>query len=65
MADHYMLLGYATHDKVKGEGVYPIDFNLKRANRHGLVAAAPRGPVKRSRCRRWPRVLRNRVCRYL
>ena len=40
MADKELLLGYATHDKEKGDGIYPVSLNLKRANRHGLVAGA-------------------------
>ena len=40
MADKEVLLGYATQDKTRGTGVYPIHLNLKRANRHGLIAGA-------------------------
>lgn len=40
MADKEILLGYATQDKTRGEGVYPVNLNLKRANRHGLIAGA-------------------------
>ncbi|MCP4980135.1 MAG: DUF853 family protein [Gammaproteobacteria bacterium] len=35
-----ILLGYATQDKARGEGVYPVHLNLRRANRHGLIAGA-------------------------
>lgn len=35
-----ILLGYATRDKNAEEGVYPVHLNLKRANRHGLIAGA-------------------------
>jgi len=40
MADKEILLGYATQDKSGGEGIYPVHLNLKRANRHGLIAGA-------------------------
>jgi len=40
MADKSILLGYATQDKKLGPGVYPVHLNLKRANRHGLIAGA-------------------------
>lgn len=40
MADKEILLGYATQDKTHGAGVYPVHLNLKRANRHGLIAGA-------------------------
>lgn len=40
MADKEVVLGYATQDKTRGAGVYPIHLNLKRANRHGLIAGA-------------------------
>ena len=40
MADRKILLGYATQDKAHGEGVYPVSLDLKRANRHGLIAGA-------------------------
>ena len=40
MADRKILLGYATRDKAHGEGVYPVSLDLKRANRHGLIAGA-------------------------
>ncbi|MDH3761564.1 MAG: DUF853 domain-containing protein [Gammaproteobacteria bacterium] len=40
MADNSILLGYATQDKKQGTGVYPVHLNLKRANRHGLIAGA-------------------------
>ena len=40
MADQEILLGYATQDKSKGQGIYPVCLNLKRANRHGLIAGA-------------------------
>ena len=35
-----IVLGYATQDKTRGAGVYPVPLNLKRANRHGLIAGA-------------------------
>jgi len=35
-----IVLGYATQDKTRGAGVYPVPMNLKRANRHGLIAGA-------------------------
>ena len=35
-----IVLGYATQDKTRGAGVYPVSLNLKRANRHGLIAGA-------------------------
>ncbi len=35
-----IVLGYATEDKRLGSGVYPVSLNLKRANRHGLIAGA-------------------------
>ncbi|MDH3859065.1 MAG: DUF853 domain-containing protein, partial [Gammaproteobacteria bacterium] len=40
MADKEILLGYATQDKTRGSGVFPVHLNLKRANRHGLIAGA-------------------------
>jgi len=40
MTDKKILLGYATQDKTHGAGVYPVHLNLKRANRHGLIAGA-------------------------
>ena len=40
MADNEILLGYATQDKTRGNGVFPVHLNLKRANRHGLIAGA-------------------------
>ncbi len=40
MADKEILLGYATRDKSGAEGIYPVHLNLKRANRHGLIAGA-------------------------
>ncbi len=40
MVDKEIVLGYATQDKVHGAGVYPVHLNLKRANRHGLIAGA-------------------------
>ncbi|MDH3221786.1 MAG: DUF853 domain-containing protein, partial [Gammaproteobacteria bacterium] len=40
MAENKILLGYATQDKARGSGVYPVHLNLKRANRHGLIAGA-------------------------
>lgn len=40
MTDTEILLGYATQDKNKLEGIYPINLDLKRANRHGLIAGA-------------------------
>jgi DNA helicase HerA-like ATPase len=40
MTDNELLLGYATHDKAKGNGIFPVTLNLKRANRHGLIAGA-------------------------
>ena len=40
MADNEILLGYATQDKTRGSGVFPVHLNLKRANRHGLIAGA-------------------------
>ena len=40
MTDKEIVLGYATQDKTSGVGVYPIHLNLKRANRHGLIAGA-------------------------
>lgn len=40
MTDNKILLGYATQDKTHGAGVYPVHLNLKRANRHGLIAGA-------------------------
>jgi DNA helicase HerA-like ATPase len=40
MTDKDVLLGYATQDKSGRSGVYPVHLNLKRANRHGLIAGA-------------------------
>ncbi len=40
MAVSEILLGYATEDKNRGPGVYPVSLDLKRANRHGLIAGA-------------------------
>ena len=40
MTDKDMVLGYATQDKSGKSGVYPVHLNLKRANRHGLIAGA-------------------------
>ncbi|MEM7564509.1 MAG: helicase HerA-like domain-containing protein, partial [Pseudomonadota bacterium] len=40
MTDKEILLGYATRDKNQREGVFPVNLNLKRANRHGLIAGA-------------------------
>ena len=40
MADKEILLGYATQDKTHASGVFPVHLNLKRANRHGLIAGA-------------------------
>jgi len=40
MADKNLVLGYATQDKSGKSGVYPVHLNLKRANRHGLIAGA-------------------------
>ena len=40
MADNEILLGYATQDKTGESGVFPVHLNLKRANRHGLIAGA-------------------------
>jgi len=40
MTDKAILLGYATQDKTHGSGVFPVHLNLKRANRHGLIAGA-------------------------
>jgi len=40
MTDKDVLLGYATQDKSGRSGVYPVHLNLKRANRHGLLAGA-------------------------
>lgn len=40
MADKEILLGYATQDKTRGTGVNSVHSNLKRANRHGLIAGA-------------------------
>ena len=40
MTDKEILLGYATRDKNQKDGIYPVSLNLKRANRHGLIAGA-------------------------
>src|SRR5210317_759756 len=40
MIDKDVVLGYATQDKSGKSGVYPVHLNLKRANRHGLIAGA-------------------------
>ena len=40
MADNEILLGYATQDNNRQNGVFPVYLNLKRANRHGLIAGA-------------------------
>jgi len=40
MTDKEILLGYATQDKNKKDGIFPVNLNLKRANRHGLIAGA-------------------------
>ena len=40
MSSTDLLLGYATEDKHGQAGVYPVHLNLKRANRHGLIAGA-------------------------
>ncbi len=40
MTESSILLGYATEDKKRGAGVYPVGLDLRRANRHGLIAGA-------------------------
>lgn len=40
MADKEILLGYATRDKSGAGVIDPVHLNLKRANRHGLIAGA-------------------------
>ncbi len=40
MSESEILLGYATEDKNKAAGVYPVGLDLRRANRHGLIAGA-------------------------
>ncbi len=40
MSESQIVLGYATRNKANTPGVYPVHLNLKRANRHGLIAGA-------------------------
>ena len=40
MTQQQLLLGYATQDKAGKAGVFPVHLDLRRANRHGLIAGA-------------------------